>query len=248
MKNTLHLETKQAAEELLKGPDSPGSSFSETWSYGDVFAMAGTILNSCRQVKENQRCSLVVFTEDRGVIAAAIMAAMAGGPILVFPNDISDRTLADLPTDSAPTGMITDQELKLPGFVNTISLNPAGNGSDSHVMEGSIIEGSIDMDAPLLRLYTGGSTGKSVIWTKTVENMMSETMFHVRTHGITSDDVMVATVPPYHIYGLLFSVIVPLMAGATVADRTFEFPREIVNAVIDKAATLLVSVPPTSER
>ena len=52
-----------------------------------------------------------------------------------------------------------------------------------------------------------------------------------------------ATVTPRHIYGLLFSVVVPLVSGAAVARATPFFPAAIGAALARHRATVLVTVP-----
>jgi acyl-coenzyme A synthetase/AMP-(fatty) acid ligase len=53
----------------------------------------------------------------------------------------------------------------------------------------------------------------------------------------------VATVPPYHIYGLLFSILVPLVAHARVMPDIYTFPQEIISTINKHKASVLVSVP-----
>ncbi|MCG6535407.1 MAG: fatty acid--CoA ligase family protein, partial [Syntrophales bacterium LBB04] len=60
---------------------------------------------------------------------------------------------------------------------------------------------------------------------------------------ITSKDLLVSTVPPHHIYGLLFSVLLPFFAHARVMPEIFTFPQEIISTINRHKATVLVSVP-----
>jgi acyl-coenzyme A synthetase/AMP-(fatty) acid ligase len=53
----------------------------------------------------------------------------------------------------------------------------------------------------------------------------------------------VATVPPYHIYGLLFSVLVPFVAHARVLPDIYTFPQEIISITKKHKASVLVSMP-----
>ncbi len=235
--NTLHFLTEQAVADLLTGNTAPDRPFCGQRTYGDIHAMAHAILDRC-PAKHGQRGYLAIFTTDRAVIAAAIISALAGGPILILPHDISDGALMDLASDPEYTWVVADPDRALPSRFKSLFVTP-----DDHTPNPSPLKPAINPGGPLLKLYTGGSTGKPAIWTKTVENIMGEALFHVGVHDITGDDVVVATVPPYHIYGLLFSVVIPLLAGARVADQTCGFPHEIVNTVTDTAATILVSVP-----
>ncbi|WP_020590223.1 AMP-binding protein [Desulfobacter curvatus] len=233
----LHSLTEQAVADLLKGKGEPDRPFCGQRTYAEIHAMAHAILDGCPATGD-QRAYLAVFTTDRAVIAAAIVAALAGGPILILPHDISDKALMDLASDPAHTWVVADPGRTLPDRFKEFVVTPVG-----HSCNAIPLNAAVDLDAPLLKLYTGGSTGKPAIWTKTVANIMGEALFHVKEHDISQDDVVVATVPPYHIYGLLFSVAVPLLAGARVADQTCGFPHEIVNLVTDAGATILVSVP-----
>ncbi len=229
--------TEQAVADLLNGNGAPDRPFCGRNTLADIRAMARAILDQC-PVTDNQRGFLAVFTTDRAVTAAAIIARLAGGPILILPHDISDKALMDLTSDPEHTWVAADPGRTVPDRFKTLAVN-----SDDQLGNTAPLTAAIDPDASLLKLYTGGSTGKPAIWTKTVANIMGEALFQVNFHGICQDDVVVATVPPYHIYGLLFSVAAPLLAGARVADQTCGFPHEIINLVMDEAATILVSVP-----
>jgi acyl-coenzyme A synthetase/AMP-(fatty) acid ligase len=92
-------------------------------------------------------------------------------------------------------------------------------------------------------LFTGGSTGVPKIWTKTPGNLLGESAFLVREFNVTDADVILATVPPYHIYGLLYSVLVPLLAMARVCRQTPTFPNEILTLMGQTDATILISIP-----
>ena len=237
--HTLHSLTEQAVADLLtlKGNGAPDRPFCGQCTYGDIHAMAHVILDRC-PAKHHQRGYLAIFTTDRAVIAAAIIASLAGGPILILPHDISDGALMALASDPEHTWVVADPDRTLPNRFKELCVTPP-----DHHRNSIPLKTAIDTGAPLLKLYTGGSTGKPTIWTKTVKNIMGEALFHVGVHDISCDDTVVATVPPYHIYGLLFSVAAPLLAGARVADQTCGFPHEIVNTVTATAATILVSVP-----
>jgi acyl-coenzyme A synthetase/AMP-(fatty) acid ligase len=81
------------------------------------------------------------------------------------------------------------------------------------------------------------------MWTKTVRNLLTETVSIVANYGVTPEDRLVATVSPNHIYGLLYAVLTPLVASAAVASQTPSFPAEIETVVRDNDASILISVP-----
>jgi acyl-coenzyme A synthetase/AMP-(fatty) acid ligase len=95
----------------------------------------------------------------------------------------------------------------------------------------------------LLHIFTGGSTGKPQVWAKTRENIFGEGFFLASRYGVTERDCILATIPPYHIYGLLFSVVLPLVSSATVVGDTPSFPSAIARVAEEHKITLLASVP-----
>ena len=235
--NRVQYLTKQAVADLLNASGSPDRPFCGQNTYADIHAMAHAVLEQC-PATGGQQGYLAVFITDRAVTAAAMLARLAGGPILILPHDISDKALMELTSDPEHTWVVADPGRTLPDRFKRLAVTPK-----DLLCNTAPLTAAIDPDAPLLKLYTGGSTGKPTIWTKTVDNIMGEALFQVKAHGIRQDDVVVATVPPYHIYGLLFSVAAPMLAGARVVDQTCGFPHEIINLVTDTGATILVSVP-----
>jgi acyl-coenzyme A synthetase/AMP-(fatty) acid ligase len=100
-----------------------------------------------------------------------------------------------------------------------------------------------DPDVPFLQLFTGGSTGKPKVWSKSPRNLFAEAFYLKNKFDLSAKDLFISTVPPYHIYGLLFSVLVPFVAGAKVLSDVYTFPQEIISTTNKHKATVLVSVP-----
>ena len=59
----------------------------------------------------------------------------------------------------------------------------------------------------------------------------------------TKDDIVLGTVPPYHIYGFLYSVLVPFVSFSSVVENICVFPQEIRDAMEKFSPTIFVSVP-----
>jgi len=100
-----------------------------------------------------------------------------------------------------------------------------------------------DADRSFLKLFTGGSTGKPKVWSKSPRNLLAEAFYLRDKFGLTSKDLFISTVPPYHIYGLLFSILAPFVSQARVLPEVFTFPQEIISTINRHKATVLVSVP-----
>ncbi|HOO41873.1 MAG TPA: class I adenylate-forming enzyme family protein [Syntrophales bacterium] len=186
--------------------------------------------------REKDRNFLCLCSENKTLVAAALLAALSGGPRLVFPYAFSRQAVADVLKTMPVSRVLADGPGDFPPEVETIfpDMLDQADLQPRHF---------IDADDPFLMLFTGGSTGAPKVWAKTPRNMIEEARYMCTTFGITAEDVFLATVPPQHIYGLLFSVLVPLIASARVLEGIYVFPREILKAAAESGATILVSVP-----
>jgi acyl-coenzyme A synthetase/AMP-(fatty) acid ligase len=226
---------QEKIEHLLQGPKFPDREFVRSGAtFGDVYAMAAGLYAALhRPGYEGQPVCLA--TDDRAVLAAALLASLAGGPTLLLPYSLSARALARLQELTGYTAAISDVAHAFPE--GTAVIRPQeGNPAD-------LATRGRAPNSELLKIFTGGTTGAPQVWSKTGENIFGEGFFLTRYFKVTEQDRIAATVPPYHIYGLLFSVLLPLAASATVIAGTPSFPGEIAAALQEQEATLLVSIP-----
>ena len=223
-------------KELLQGPKHPEKQFVLGGAtFGRVYQMAADLQDVCAD-RQEPLAALCLAVEDKAVLAAALLASLAGGPTLLLPYSFSPQALAQLHEATGYTSALTDAARVFPAGVQLIptpstpsttrALAPQAKSSDE-----------------LLRIFTGGSTGAPQEWSKTATNLFGEGFFLAKRFAVSTDDCILATIPPYHIYGLLFSIILPLVASATVIAETPSFPEEIVRTAADAAATILISVP-----
>nr|WP_320011245.1 AMP-binding protein [uncultured Desulfobulbus sp.] len=203
-------------------------------THGEVYGMATWL--SSRLAHTEQRETICLATENRALIAAAILSSLAGGPIALLPYSFSAQALSGLSQATGCKLALVDSNQSSPPHMEPIC-PPQHAQADGPLP-------SLQLERELLRLYTGGSTGTPQLWSKTGTNLLGETLF-LRDHfSVSADDRIVATISPAHIYGLLYSVLLPLVAGATVIPSMPSFPEEIVRTVQECAATIFVSVPP----
>jgi len=219
---------------LLRGPRFPEREFLHAGAtFAEVYAMAARLRAAFAGREGNLVC---LAAEDRAILAAALLAALAGGPVLLLPHAFSAQALADMQKATGSTLAITDVARDFPAGMEIVrpeqGEGKAGSGLAPHAARGEV-----------LRLFTGGSTGAPRLWSKTGANLFGEAVFLAEHFGVSHQDRIVATVSPYHIYGLLYSVVLPLVSGATIVPTTPAFPEEIIDAVTGTEATILVSVP-----
>lgn len=230
-------DLKACMARILFGPDQPRHAFaiSQT-SFGDLYAMAASIRRYLRErVQERFVC---LCAEDKSVVTAALLASLGDGPALVIPYSFNVNVLSELQHLTGYRHVITDAAGKAPEGVRRF--DPLTSGLERFSPEAWTAR---DPEDEWLRLFTGGSTGAPKMWTKTVRNLLSESLSIVENYSIGPEDRLVATVSPNHIYGLLYSILAPLLASAAVAPQTPSFPGEIESAVRESDATILISVP-----
>ena len=222
-----------------------------TWSGIDFtgracFAADGTslaaVLDLARQMvglsADGSRARICVASEDRVEVAAAVVAALAGGIEAIFPPALTAEAVV-------ATARLRDF---------SFWLGPAAwTGALAQIAAARFAAGpaaGLAGDWPLgdpararIFLQTGGSTGQPQLWPKTAVNLLAEVAAQMHGLRVEPDDHILATVPPHHIYGLLFSVLLPLCASATVERTALFYPQEIAARVAASGATILVSTP-----
>jgi len=225
-------------EKLLQGPKNPEQEFVRSGaSFGQVYAMAAW-LHEALSGPEYKGRAVCLAAEDKAIVAAALLATLAGGPSLLLPYAFSSKALARMQQETGFRAAISDVARDFPAGVQVFC--PQQEKSATF---------SADSASPsmphteLLKIFTGGTTGAPQVWSKTGSNIFGEGFFLARRFAITEQDCILATIPAYHIYGLLFTVVLPLVASVTVVGDTPSFPMEIARTAREQQASLLASVP-----
>jgi len=223
-------------ERIFTSPVDPGAPYVHSrYTVGDVQGLALALRERLQPFAE-KNATICLWTEDRGLIMAALLASLAGGPVLALPHAFSPQVMDDLQEVCPVAGILTDrEEVCFPGLerISPPTYRPAA-------VPPVPVLGPQDT---FMRLFTGGSTGTPRIWEKTPAGLLGEGAFLTRQFQICPEDILLATIPPQHIYGLLFSVILPFLAGACVLQESFTFPREIISGISRYSATVLLGVP-----
>ena len=220
---------------FIPQPDPTREFILNRCTYEEVHRLAAGI-RQLQSQREESRTLICLCTDNKALIAAAIIASLAEGPHIVLPYAFSQQAVKEVFDSLSPSLILTDQRIDFPPGPEVIT--PPMLRYD-HIIP-DIFH---DPDEPFLLLFTGGSTGKPKVWSKTPRNILAEARYMAGKFSITPDDLFLSTAPPQHIYGLLFSVMIPLISSSSVLDGVYSFPREIIRAIKDDRASILVSVP-----
>ena len=223
---------------LLSGPVDPDRQF---LSGADTFARIYALANQIQTVLAHQERTnrpVCLCSDNHTLVAAALLAALKGGPALILPYAYSKQALIETKQAFDFGVALVDDARPLPQDVTAIDLQ---------IIEAAPETGTTrqirTQNDDWIYLFTGGSTGQPKTWTKTPGNLLAEALYLVHEFEVSDNDVILATVPPNHIYGLLYSVLVPLLASAEVFPHTPSFPNEIIKLMANAGITILVSIP-----
>ncbi len=203
----------------------------------EVYRMAVALRDAVASGGDPQR-PVCLCAENRAVVSAALLAALSSKIPIVVPHAYTVSAL-----EAARKAMdfrlaVVDRPRSLPHGVKAVTAGP------SALPERALPRMSpLEPDHPWVYLFTGGSTGKPCLWSKTPRNLLGETRHLIDRFHVTADDRFLATVPVNHIYGLLYSILLPLVSGASVSLRTPAYPAEILSTLEGEQSTVLVSIP-----
>lgn len=186
---------------------------------------------------------LLACSTDRYAFAVALMAAWAQGLSVALPPNMRPETLALIQQEAHARTMIHDMD-----FDGGVHIG-AWVGEDAESTTGALEDAALRSiyawsgDAVIATLFSSGTTSgtptpapKCTAQLLGEARMLADTLFSNGTR-------VVSTVHPGHIYGLLYSVLAPLMCeGAFIRETPF-FPESVSAAVLEHGADVLVTVP-----
>jgi acyl-coenzyme A synthetase/AMP-(fatty) acid ligase len=238
--NERHIEThaQHILDSLAAGRLFRKNQFTaEGLTFQEIYARMDNLRDLImREIKNGN--PLCLCTEDRVLITIALLAVLKGGPQLLVPHSFDEETIKEAQKSTPFTHALAEPDSKLPDGIQELQWPQKAYSSNRRPAEKSI-----SLDSTWLYLFTGGSTGTPQIWSKTAMNLLMEAANIKNTFDIKEDDTILATVPPNHIYGMLYSILLPLVAGAKVSAKTPTFPNEIIQHIEETNATVLVSIP-----
>jgi len=181
---------------------------------------------------------VLVVCGDRYHVAVAALAAWQVGHAVALPPNAAPETVRELRRRPGVALLLHDTDT-----ADEFDLRPWLAAGELAEGTGPQALNEIAGDRVIATVYTSGSTGAHQACPKTAAQLLGEAATLARCFGVTSERRVVATVPPHHLYGLLFSVLVPLAAGASFVRDTPLHAETVAATARRHGADLLVSVP-----
>ncbi|WP_434415877.1 AMP-binding protein [Nannocystis pusilla] len=181
---------------------------------------------------------VLVVCGDRYHLAVTTLAAWLRGHAVALPPNAQPAAVRELAGRPSVVALLHDSDLADAQDVREwLEGHVSGDMADPTWPE------ALAADRRLAVVYTSGSTGDHQPCAKTAAQLLGEAQALAATFALRAGEVALATVPPYHLYGLLFGILAPLAAGAAFARETPLHAETVARAARQVGATVLVSTP-----
>lgn len=175
---------------------------------------------------------VAVACRDRYVFCVALLAAWEAGHAVALPSNGRPETVAAVAARAEVLALVHDVD----GAAG-LDLRP--------LLAAGLPAGRLAPIAPdrvIATVFSSGSTGDFQPSAKTAGQLIGEADALHATLGVTAGERLLVSVPPNHVYGLLFGVLLPLRSGGAFG-RDLPLHAETLAARVSEGATTLISVP-----
>lgn len=182
---------------------------------------------------EDERSILLVFERDRYLFVSALLGAIARGHSVLLPPNARRESIGDLLCDARVLGLLHDTGAGLDLNVDQLLEEPSSRPLFT------------PREAPetIATLFTSGTTSAFTEWPKTKAQLLGEAKMLGEHFGITASDRVLGLVSPLHIYGLLYTVLMPLLQGAAFSRETPLYAESIALRLRVDRPSVMIAVP-----
>lgn len=181
----------------------------------------------------------LIVCVDRYLFGVALLASWARGYTAALPPSHHEQALREL---SARVAVVVHDGEAASGIdVRAVLARPSEQGGLG-ARSGSLPIGGLDAAAPAVTLYTSGTTGEPHAVGKSAEQLLGEVEVLTASFGAGICRVL-CTLPPRHIYGLLFGLLLPMRAGGAFTRETLLHADAVLAHVERHRIDTMVAVP-----
>ncbi|MCB9732439.1 MAG: AMP-binding protein [Deltaproteobacteria bacterium] len=179
---------------------------------------------------------VLVMKSDRYAFAVAALAAWQRGYAVALPPNTRRDTVGEVLARPEARALLHDTGAGLGVRVpELLAAPPADDAAPPAFAAVTPPEGVV------ATAFTSGTTGQATAWPKTAGQLVGEALALTELLALAAGARVVPTVGPTHIYGLLWSVLLPLVSGGAFLRETPLLPEAVVARLVPGA--LLVTVP-----
>jgi len=172
---------------------------------------------------------VLICCKGRYAFSIALLATWQAGRQAVLPPNAHQATLEHIIDNHSIKTRLDDV------FFTSLPVHQA-------LLEQGFLEFTFNTQQPALIIYTSGSSGEPKAVKKNIGNLFSE-VFALQTLFPISTRPLVASVPPNHLYGLTFSILLPWVMGVAVVDECPLHASEVLDTMSQINANTLITVP-----
>jgi acyl-coenzyme A synthetase/AMP-(fatty) acid ligase len=212
------------------------------WRPGRAVTYAAFLADVNRLVQQLPERSYVInLCEDRYRFMVGFVAALQRGQVNLAPPSRATSVLRALRQQYPSSYVLVDSgSAAMVAESVSISVNADGTSASFQSLN------PIPADQTAALVFTSGSTGYATSHTKTWGSLVRGAELVTRRLGVSRSTraSLLATVPPQHMYGLEFSIVLPLQSGIATSSACPLFPDDVRAALSAlPAPRVLVSTP-----
>lgn len=176
----------------------------------------------------------LIADSDTYAIAVGVFATLHAGGQAILPANLQAGHLWEVAKGA--DGILTDGTAVASTGHSLSLFGPAEHDASPHLRP-------IDADTAEIVLHTSGTTGTPTSICKPLRCFEAELASQSRVFDPVPGKTVIATVPPYHIYGLLFRILWPLATNRPFSTDTVSYPEELMIAAKAHEGCMFVSSP-----
>lgn len=214
-------------------------------AYEDIAELARTgaaLLQQHFGINQGDRVALCT-SNKRLFLVAHLATLFAGAVSLPLNPRFTPQELRFFLSDSGARLVIADADARRviePLLAELAGLRMIGDEEIEDLPAGASSMPIVDANHPCLLMYSSGTTGwpKGIVHTH--GNVASALLALQKCWRFTPEDVVLNVLPLFHVHGLAFATLLPLLSGACVILDDFE-PQKTMERIKD--CTVFMAVP-----